>query len=448
MPYIRPLTDKNGVSFYPQTVMNAVYDGETGKPLSNGIPAGRYRSFTIDNPLSDATLTGYSYSQTFTWENVLPTDEATVQIVSGYDIDDGVAVETDTDAVKVYFSEDPTGAIVRVRIYPVSIGNLPSETVANLQAQINSVAYTNVPIGAVQGFLRTTAPAGWLACDGGTYSKSLYKDLYDVLVLLPAETRATWGNADWVDSFNVPNLQGEFLRGAGANSHANQGNGASVGVHQDATELFNLAVDANGRLLNRAISLSYASDITADARIGTAQTQQARSAVGETNTVEANYTPLITSRPTSTSVLYCIKYTHIYDGVTDVTGTAAVELDSRVTTLENQCDYSTEEKVVGKWIDGRPVYQKTIIIDSNFTAAFSMPANMDMLIDMQCIRKQTSNTQGGFPYVPSGTSYYDAFLMSGYYNEPDNKWYPQIGSTLSTILSKLYYTFRYTKTTD
>ena len=29
-------------------------------------------------------------------------------------------------------------------------------------------------------------------------------------------------------------------------------------------------------------------------------------------------------------------------------------------------DYSTDEKVIGKWIDGKPIYQKTFICSNNF----------------------------------------------------------------------------------
>jgi hypothetical protein len=32
-------------------------------------------------------------------------------------------------------------------------------------------------------------------------------------------------------------------------------------------------------------------------------------------------------------------------------------------SIGNDTDYSTEEKIVGTWIDGKPIYQKTVIID-------------------------------------------------------------------------------------
>lgn len=46
--------------------------------------------------------------------------------------------------------------------------------------------------------------------------------------------------------------------------------------------------------------------------------------------------------------------------------------------------YSTEEQVVGTWIDGSAVYEKTIYVDSfpnNTSKNLSTPANIDLLID-------------------------------------------------------------------
>lgn len=386
MPDIKKLTDKSNVEFYPRTVMDAVYDSQTGRTLANGVPASKYRSFTINNPIADTSIDGFEYSQTFDWDNVLATDEASADIVSGYSSDYSVGVETLQDSIKLYFDEDPTDAVIRVILYPASIGNLPSDTVANLRAQMDSIAYTNVPIGAVQGFLLPQAPTGWLACDGGTYAVADYKALYDKLVLLPSETRATWGNADWVTEFNVPNLQGEFLRGSGANGHSNQGSGSNVGIHQDGTLVTNyyiyddkITVYGNESTTHRISNSDYSEP--------SVNSQHCVRLTGTSST--SNSSRYYTSRPTNTSVLYCIKYTYIYDGVTDVTGSAAVALDNRVTDLEGRCEYSTTEKVVGKWLDGKPLYEKAIPFQFNSTSGtqgqvpLTEPSNIKEIIEFR-----------------------------------------------------------------
>lgn len=140
MPDIKKLTDKSNVEFYPRTVMDAVYDSQTGRTLSNGVPASRYRTFTANNPVADTSIDGFEYSQTFDWDNVLATDEASADIVSGYSSDYSVGVETLQDSIKLYFDEDPTDAVIRVILYPARIGNLPSDTVATeLEGRITTL---------------------------------------------------------------------------------------------------------------------------------------------------------------------------------------------------------------------------------------------------------------------------------------------------------------------
>ena len=55
--------------------------------------------------------------------------------------------------------------------------------------------------------------------------------------------------------------------------------------------------------------------------------------------------------------------------------------DSASTTIqEDPNEYSTDEKIIGKWIDGKPVYQKTIeLIPTNTTASTSTPHNITNL---------------------------------------------------------------------
>lgn len=194
-----------------------------------------------------------------------------------------------------------------------SLSSLSENPVQNkvVKAIVDAIKASIVPIGAVQGFLLASAPAGWLACDGGSYAVADYQALYEKLVLLPSATRETWGNADWVDYFNVPNLQGEFLRGAGTNGHSGMGNGANVGIHQIATNHPNVIgwgktqiivpVQYDSAGLNTFVSHTDSfspriANLVATATYG-----------GSASSAE-NDACTYTSRPTNTSVLYCIKY--------------------------------------------------------------------------------------------------------------------------------------------
>ena len=65
-----------------------------------------------------------------------------------------------------------------------------------------------IPPGAVMSFAMSAAPIGWLACDGTSKAVSDFQPLF-------AAIGYTYGGSS--SNFNVPNLQGQFVRGLTTN---------------------------------------------------------------------------------------------------------------------------------------------------------------------------------------------------------------------------------------
>jgi len=93
-------------------------------------------------------------------------------------------------------------------------------------------AYANngVPPGNISASAATNVPVAWLLCDGTAVSRTTYARLF-------AAIGTTWGSGDGTTTFNLPDMRGMFLRGAGVNatqSKAAGGNfaGGSVGTYQ------------------------------------------------------------------------------------------------------------------------------------------------------------------------------------------------------------------------
>lgn len=63
-----------------------------------------------------------------------------------------------------------------------------------------------IPTGMIAPFAMSTAPTGWLECDGSAVSRTTYSDLFTAL-------GTTHGVGDGSTTFNVPDLRGEFIRG-------------------------------------------------------------------------------------------------------------------------------------------------------------------------------------------------------------------------------------------
>lgn len=157
-----------------------------------------------------------------------------------------------------------------------------------------------MPLGSIISFMGVTAPEYYLACDGTVYNINEYSILADFF-----ETQFGTKNhfgGDGIDTFAVPDLRGEFLRGTGTNSHTNQGSGANVGEHQDGTEHSNVWGNTTEFYYSQ---IHGTAEDSYDSKIGNGKlgfVSKAAESGGSAHPIH------YTSRPTNTSVLYCIKY--------------------------------------------------------------------------------------------------------------------------------------------
>lgn len=172
----------------------------------------------------------------------------------------------------------------------------------------------SVPTGQIITMMATAAPDGYLVCDGTVYNISDY-------AALAAHIETNFGTpnhfgGDGVTTFAVPDLRGEFLRGTGTNGHSGQGSGATVGMHQNGTLQIGMYVRVNGEAYC-GIAGNQANNVIGG---GNVATNYVDSYVYNTIGKLVNFSgtsvqdmstsdPMLpfTSRPTNTSVLYCIK---------------------------------------------------------------------------------------------------------------------------------------------
>lgn len=74
------------------------------------------------------------------------------------------------------------------------------------------------PVGSVIAFAADAVPTHCLACNGAAISRTAYPELFAVI-------GTTYGAGDGVNTFNLPDFRGKFLRCVGGNS-------AAIGVAQ------------------------------------------------------------------------------------------------------------------------------------------------------------------------------------------------------------------------
>ena len=249
---------------------------------------------------------------------------------------------------------------------------------------IDPVEYINTtngiedtPVGHIITHMGNNAPAHYLICDGTEYNISDYP-------YLAQHFKTEFGSynyfgGDGINTFAVPDLRGEFLRGTGTATR-NSGSGSNVGIHQDATQngqfvdawnagnmsALTLALDSNMSTSNRFNGITKNVDKYVATKTGIRNMIRMN--------VDARWTDTVTvwgetQRPTNTSVLYCIKYEPTY------------YMTVGEYTVQGFEDYSEEEKIIGKWIDGRPIYRSIIITNLPSTTTDGVESYVDYPFD-------------------------------------------------------------------
>ena len=144
-----------------------------------------------------------------------------------------------------------------------------------------------------------------------------------------------------------------------------------------------------------------------------------------------------TVRPTNTSVLYCIKYEPTY------------YMTVGEYTVQGFNDYSEEEKIIGRWIDGRPIYRKFVVCtfpsNESENILATIPANIDKIWINGGISFLWSDTYGMRPisFYYANNSYFDSWIDC-----TRGVIFIQKGNAYLFAGDNIYYALEYTKTTD
>jgi microcystin-dependent protein len=154
------------------------------------------------------------------------------------------------------------------------------------------------PPGMTIEYAGATCPAGFLLCDGSAISRTTYAALYTAI-------STTWGTGNGTSTFNIPDLRGVFVRGAGTSSKLTDANSAAfagtLGTYQ------------NDKLQNHIHGATSGQNLT------TAQPLAGNGIIGQTNNSGGVNTSDVTAgaglarigaetSPANAALNRCIKY--------------------------------------------------------------------------------------------------------------------------------------------
>lgn len=202
------------------------------------------------------------------------------------------------------------------------------------------------PIGTVISFMGASAPADYLICDGAQYSISQYPALASFFEAQFGTKNHFGGNG--TTTFAVPDMRNLFLRGY--HGEAEEQLSGEIGEKQEATKYSEIVSGKTSNGTPTIIGLTSQDNnmYNFPQNIDTREAADKQFSF-QTATFEATQSAFrYTGRPVNMAVLYCIK---------------AVESSGSGGEPAGEV-YSTEETRIGTWINGKPIYRKTIVFEN------------------------------------------------------------------------------------
>ena len=128
-------------------------------------------------------------------------------------------------------------------------------------------------------------------------------------------------------------------------------------------------------------------------------------------------------------------------------------LDELVGTLNKKDTYSTEEQVIGTWIDGKPLYRKVLVGTVPTVSESGTWNSVDVPIGVENINAKTAHVVDAFFYQTIG----DACITLPFFSNSDNRVKALVTSSGNVNIASnghafngctAYVTIQYTKTID
>jgi microcystin-dependent protein len=172
-----------------------------------GVPAGTVSSLPIRR--SDDTNTGIYFSAADTLDIATGGTRRAHFDSNGITIRDRKALRLrDTSNSNFVAIQAPSNVASDITLtLPSSDGNANDVLQSDGSGNLSFAALPQaVPTGSVHLMATTTAPSGYLKCNGAAVSRTTEAALFAII-------GTTWGEGDGSSTFNVPDLRGEFVRG-------------------------------------------------------------------------------------------------------------------------------------------------------------------------------------------------------------------------------------------
>ena len=148
------------------------------------------------------------------------------------------------------------------------------------------------PVGTVITFAGTTAPQGYLLCDGRAVSRTVYSELFSVI-------GTTYGPGDGSSSFNLPDIIDRFIQGKNTGLYHEPGLPNITGILDTGDRRWNTSALSGAFYGTNGSANKYTDQVsTTTTQIGAFDASRSSSIYGNSTTVQ----------PKSIELYFYIKY--------------------------------------------------------------------------------------------------------------------------------------------
>lgn len=210
------------------------------------------------------------------------------------------------------------------------------------------------PIGAYAFIAGEQAPTNWLRCDGQAVSRTEYADLFNAI-------GTTYGSGDGSTTFNLPNvnLSNRTLVGSSGDGEFALGNTMGEKEHTltiDEMPAHNHSLDG---WIHSGAGAYFAGTVN---NTGTKYEDSLYTKRTGNGTAHNNMQPSIAAICIIKAKQSIGLVGSVTKDINDQNDNAVVNAKTVKNYVDNTNTYSTDEKVVGTWIDGKPLYRKVVNI--------------------------------------------------------------------------------------
>ena len=217
--------------------------------------------------------------------------------------------------------------------------NLVDSTTGDLTRVAGGTLYADNPIGSIIPFGSSAIPSGYLLCNGQEVSRTAYSELFEAI-------GTAFGAGNSTTTFNVPDLRETVPVGADQSTRAIL---SEDGHDHDVYALGEFKDDQMQEHTHQYLSPKLSTDV-----VGLVPGFRICSTSIDVKTDTNSGRIGTTTHGKQVGVNYIIKAKQV--GVPVDFMNAVAETNS----------YSTTETVVGKWIDGKPIYRKVFYSPTNW----------------------------------------------------------------------------------